>query len=195
MQRQKDEVKSRILNAAKAEFCEKSYEGASMRDIAKNAGTSLGNLYRYYENKDQLYSDVVTPVQDQCIMWLGRTFDLSPMGLEMTATLMARFGIENREMFDLLCRGPAEHYNSFLSRFSACISEELRKFVEKEMPGEELGILNPSFFDSLGVGFMSSLRGIMEHMESAETTKQYILELLRFTFSDLPERLRKLNRQ
>jgi AcrR family transcriptional regulator len=35
-------------------FCEKGYEGASMRDLSRASGMSLAGLYYYFESKEQL---------------------------------------------------------------------------------------------------------------------------------------------
>jgi AcrR family transcriptional regulator len=43
-----------ILDHATAVFCDKGYEGASMRDLSRAAGMSLAGLYHYFESKEKL---------------------------------------------------------------------------------------------------------------------------------------------
>ena len=43
------------MEAARAVFAEYGYAQASMRDIAKAAGISVGGLYLYFKNKEELY--------------------------------------------------------------------------------------------------------------------------------------------
>jgi AcrR family transcriptional regulator len=43
-----------ILSHATAVFCEKGYEGASMRDLSRESGMSLAGLYYYFESKERL---------------------------------------------------------------------------------------------------------------------------------------------
>src|SRR5205807_3309723 len=43
-----------ILTHATAVFCEKGYEGASMRDLSRASGMSLAGLYYYFESKERL---------------------------------------------------------------------------------------------------------------------------------------------
>src|SRR5437879_9515703 len=43
-----------ILNYATEVFCEKGYEGASMRDLSRESGMSLAGLYYYFESKERL---------------------------------------------------------------------------------------------------------------------------------------------
>jgi TetR/AcrR family transcriptional regulator, cholesterol catabolism regulator len=43
-----------ILAHATDVFCEKGYEGASMRDLSRASGISLAGLYYYFESKERL---------------------------------------------------------------------------------------------------------------------------------------------
>ncbi len=58
----KEEVKDKIIKSAVDEFIEKGYEYASMRNIAKKAGITAGNIYRYFESKEKLLVQIVDPV-------------------------------------------------------------------------------------------------------------------------------------
>jgi len=48
-----------ILDAAKRVFAEKGFDGASMQDIAREAGMSAGNFYRYFGSKNALVEAMV----------------------------------------------------------------------------------------------------------------------------------------
>jgi len=43
-----------VLAHASHIFCEKGYEGASMRDLSRATGMSLAGLYHYFESKEEL---------------------------------------------------------------------------------------------------------------------------------------------
>ncbi|MFZ0298865.1 MAG: TetR/AcrR family transcriptional regulator [Candidatus Sulfotelmatobacter sp.] len=45
---------AQILSHATDVFCEKGYEGASMRDLSRASGMSLAGLYYYFESKERL---------------------------------------------------------------------------------------------------------------------------------------------
>jgi TetR/AcrR family transcriptional regulator, cholesterol catabolism regulator len=49
-----DKRMSEILAHATEVFCEKGYEGASMRDLSRATGMSLAGLYYYFESKERL---------------------------------------------------------------------------------------------------------------------------------------------
>ena len=49
-----DRRMAEILAHATDVFCEKGYEGASMRDLSRATGMSLAGLYYYFESKERL---------------------------------------------------------------------------------------------------------------------------------------------
>lgn len=51
--------KKRILDAALKVFSEYGYKGASMRMIASTARISIGGVYLYYKNKEELYLTLI----------------------------------------------------------------------------------------------------------------------------------------
>ncbi len=51
--------KERILNAARIVFAEKGYLNARVQDIAHQAGFALGNTYRYFDSKDDIFAAVL----------------------------------------------------------------------------------------------------------------------------------------
>lgn len=59
MQYKKNELNDIILQNALSEFLQKGFRNASLRNIAKASGTTIGNLYHYYENKEALFDALV----------------------------------------------------------------------------------------------------------------------------------------
>ena len=52
MQTLKSDIRKRILAVSKRLFLKNGYRGATTRDIAREAGITLSNLYHYYASKD-----------------------------------------------------------------------------------------------------------------------------------------------
>lgn len=48
-----------ILESVKAVFAQKGFDGASMQDLARAAGMSAGNFYRYFPSKDAIVESLV----------------------------------------------------------------------------------------------------------------------------------------
>lgn len=59
MQIIKEELRNRILEIAEQEFLQNGFDKASLRVIAKKCGTTIGNLYHYFSNKEALFEDLV----------------------------------------------------------------------------------------------------------------------------------------
>ena len=60
MQIQKEDTRRIILQVARDEFIKKGFKGASMRNIARNAGVGLSNIYNYFRNKDEIFREVLS---------------------------------------------------------------------------------------------------------------------------------------
>ena len=53
------ETQIKILDQAKKQFLEHGYKSASLRQIVKNAGFTLGAFYGYYASKEELFNALV----------------------------------------------------------------------------------------------------------------------------------------
>jgi AcrR family transcriptional regulator len=58
-QRPKAEVREAIQKAAAEAFADGGFERAALGDIVERAGTSIGNLYKYFANKEELFADFI----------------------------------------------------------------------------------------------------------------------------------------
>lgn len=56
--REKQERRSRIMDAAKQVFCREGFTGTTMEEIARQAELSPATLYLYFKNKNELYASL-----------------------------------------------------------------------------------------------------------------------------------------
>ncbi|MGI6669242.1 MAG: TetR/AcrR family transcriptional regulator [Acetivibrionales bacterium] len=194
MQVTKLKVRENILASAEKEFSEKGFQAASIRSIACNAGTSAGNLYKYYKGKEALFLAVVLPVVDECIGMVDRTFDFSEDGLVRSVALMADYVSAHRRVFRALTLGPSEHYSAFLLRFTSCISRKLSEYALSAVPDAVCRISNPAFFDAVASGYVGGLRRIMEQFSDKDAAEAYLRELTEFLFRGFIGRLEDISR-
>ena len=54
----------KIITAAREEFSEKGYSGASLRKIAEKAGATVGAIQTRYKSKDELFGYLLKPLLD-----------------------------------------------------------------------------------------------------------------------------------
>jgi AcrR family transcriptional regulator len=62
MARPRSDIAPRILHAARQRFLLEGVDGASLRQIAADTGTSIGMVYYYYPTKDELFLAVVEEI-------------------------------------------------------------------------------------------------------------------------------------
>jgi AcrR family transcriptional regulator len=55
-QREKEQRKTEIINAARKVFSNKGFNTATMEEIASEAELSPGTLYLYFKNKEELHT-------------------------------------------------------------------------------------------------------------------------------------------
>lgn len=60
----KQRTREKILASAKALFTEKGYEGATIRDIAAAAGMSTGAVFASFNDKSDLFSEIISADRD-----------------------------------------------------------------------------------------------------------------------------------
>jgi AcrR family transcriptional regulator len=62
MSRPRSDIQPRIVEAARARFLAEGVDGASLREIARDAGTNIGMIVYYFPTKDELFLSVVEHV-------------------------------------------------------------------------------------------------------------------------------------
>lgn len=65
MQTLKENIKEKILKEASRIFVKVGYDKATMRDIASKSGISVGNIYRYFKNKDGILEELILDFENE----------------------------------------------------------------------------------------------------------------------------------
>jgi len=63
-----------IMQAALELISEKGFHGAPMADIAEKAGVAAGTIYRYFESKDVLISELHRELEEKIMLFLQASF-------------------------------------------------------------------------------------------------------------------------
>ena len=72
MARPRTDIAPRILLAARRRFLRSGVDGATLRAIARDAGTSIGMIYYYFPTKDELFFAVVEEVYTKVLADIGQ---------------------------------------------------------------------------------------------------------------------------
>ncbi len=77
-------TRNRILKAAKKMFSEQGFHGTNSKQIAAEAGVSIGSFYSYFPNKKKLFVEVLGAYETQRVMQIIDS-QLSPLdGVDLT---------------------------------------------------------------------------------------------------------------
>lgn len=103
-EREKEEMKLRILNAARKLFLEQGFEKTSIRNIAEAIEYSPGTIYLYYKDKNEL----LFALHQESFLGLIESFEPIIAIQEPFEQLVAmgqqylKYAIENPELYDLM---------------------------------------------------------------------------------------------
>jgi AcrR family transcriptional regulator len=139
--RSAEETKGHILDAARTVFAEHGYAEASMRLIAQTAGISVGALYLYFRNKEELY---LTFTQDWMDSLRKRTREALRKPVDPVAAITAFINIsidftrQHKETIILQGRDLGFSFGGDIKReFSRerqkIIADIIREGIEKEI--------------------------------------------------------------
>lgn len=118
----KEEVRARILEAARTEFATRGYVDATMASIAARADTGAAALYRYFPSKHALFEAVVPPsvVHELEALLTRRVRSLGAalgQGDETGEAMLAFWEANRLAVVILLDRSVGTPYASFGERF------------------------------------------------------------------------------
>jgi AcrR family transcriptional regulator len=94
-------TKEKILDSAMKVFSQYGYAGSSIRTIAKAAGISIGGVYLYFRNKEELYLDLIKArIQEQTCKTKEVVVSAgsSTGALNAFISLHLEYGVKNREL-------------------------------------------------------------------------------------------------
>ncbi len=89
-----EEKRQRIIDLALTEFAENDYEAASISRIVAQAGIAKGSFYQYFENKEDLYTYLLTLGAEAKAKFLGRNPPDPQMGIFAYIRWLSAAGIK-----------------------------------------------------------------------------------------------------
>ena len=179
MQIKKEEIKDRIKQAALEEFYKKNYKSATMRSIAKRAGITVGLIYTYYDDKEALLEEILSPV----LYYIKNKFN------ETSQLLGEEKKVAEADMIPTIIKWPKEliilfensagsHYQNFRESMIA----QLAKHIERNLKIIKAGyseiqskILAACYLESMLV-----VAHNYQNKEWADEAGRFIMDLLFF---------------
>ncbi len=126
MARPQSDISARIVTAAAERFLHDGVDGASLRQIARDAGTNLGMVYYYFPTKDDLFAAVVerhyAPFSASLAEAIASGDDFEPR----VRALFARFGAMTDDEFKVI---------RLVLREALVSSERLSRVIDRLLRG------------------------------------------------------------
>ncbi len=188
MQYLKKEIRNKILASAIDEFKEHGYSDASIRNIANNAEISLGNVYRYFTNKEALYFAVINPFMESIRQSIEKDFAFEGKSMKEVSEVLVAFLMQYNDELIIIRKGNTVHYDSFVKYIVKVIAQKLKLMLEENFPEIDVKITNPDFAASVAEGFLTSLFLVLDGGDSADVQERYIRELITFYFGHMKDR-------
>jgi len=135
-----------IEDAARELFIKQGFHATSMRDIAKRAKVSLGNLYNYYATKDGIFESIIDrylTVIDEELKLIFSEIDepMEPANLRQLGESVGRLVNEHSDFWLLMYIDVLEFQNRHFRKMFDGITDRFRKifgkrFIEAEKRGD-----------------------------------------------------------
>ncbi len=189
-----DSTRENILNTAKEHFLKDGFDGASLRNILKDAGLTTGAFYKYYPTKESLFDALIDPYLEHIYSIydnvLNNFQELSAEEQTNQMTKSSDDGInqiidyvyDNYDNFRLLLKcGDSGKFTDFIHNM---VEREVNSTIEyiETMRKAETAIpqIDKSLFHMIATGFFSAVFQIIEHDIDKETAKNNIYQLKMF---------------
>ena len=167
----------KIQQAAMEEFAEKGFQGASLRQIVKQAGVTTGAFYGYCSSKEALFASIVEP---HAAALMGRFMEAQTafaempekeqpehMGLESSQCVhwMVDYICDHREPVKLLlCKAEGTSYEHFVHNMVEVEVEYTLRYMDVlRRLGREVPELSQSLCHIIASGMMGGLFEIVVH--------------------------------
>ncbi|HZV46441.1 MAG TPA: TetR/AcrR family transcriptional regulator [Thermodesulfovibrionales bacterium] len=186
------ESKQKIMKAAMDVFSRKGYAKANIREIARTAGISVGGVYLYFKNKEELYRSLINErmldIGSKTETIAGKTQSASE-ALSHFLSLHLENALKHKEFILLHIR---EHGFTFGVQEKKNFFRKQRELVERLIQrGIRTGEFRKCNADDMAKVIMGSLRGVILSMaldDDVHITPQMMNE---FIFNGLHTPARK----
>lgn len=186
----KDEVRNKILQAASVEIIQHGIDGLQMRKIAEGADVTVGNLYRYYADKESLIHAIIEPALNEINDLLQLISDQQLSLLQTSSEIDFNKIYENLEvcskgLVDIFYRHTSamlllsnEYELSHLTDWFKSILFNILKINEPDLNSRELEFLSSLVAISIIKGMQEGFKIALQSPEASKNLDKVILKYL-----------------
>lgn len=185
MQVLKEDVLNKIKQAAVECFMEYGYDATSMREIGKRADISVGNVYRYVDNKEALFDLLVDPAiqllkesQKQNMPPQFPFLDVNLLNENRILDQLVELHMNYRDaMFLLMLRNTGTKYEQIKIKMREIMVFEIRKYLT-QLLGEDQTMIQGDIYPK--VAATAIIEGICVILEESEDDRTFIFNMIQF---------------
>jgi len=178
VQVQKPQIREALLKAAKHEFMEYGFQLSSTRRIAAGAGTTIGNMYKYFQSKDELFDQLVSEVKVELYFFIKEPetengeIPNAHEQLQIFVNLMSNY---RDEMLLLIDASDGTKYQNTYEELIAMVSQNLQEHLpDFNIPAApDAGILVRTIAVGLVSGWVDVLRNHTDKKDITNGLTQY----------------------
>jgi AcrR family transcriptional regulator len=189
--RHEEEVRQRIARAARRAFTAVGFHDATVQDVVRESGLSVGAIYTYYASKDEL-------LLAACELAITEELGALAGELEAAATVREKLEISVRAWFDFLERQPEAHF--MVEAWAAAYTEpgirEMLARRRERLVGVGAVLLQEAIargelrhdleVDALARGFGALLDGLaLQRLEEGDAFRRPVAERRALTFVEI----------
>lgn len=195
MQYLKDEVRNSIVEEALKEFKELGYKGTSIRSIAKNSKTSVGNIYKYFNSKEDIYENLIGSVYYKLMDYI-KQFDEVELNEKAEAIffglmekILEIFNESSIEISILLNKSDGSKYENCKSNFVHFITRIVTETMKYELSLQGKQLKDNFIIYLVSNSLVESVAIILEKREDIIEVRRLILNLIDIFFTDMKDKL------
>ena len=179
--------REQIMKCAADLFTARRYHEVRLDDICQRAGVGKGTIYRYFENKEDLYYQIILSGLDELcesLDQLGQRRDDVTSALQQVAATIARFHTKRHSLFALLHveqlrRSPRRkelrrQWREKSGRIAELVAAIIRRGAEE---GRYRDHLNPAAGARLLLSMLHSALRHSEHMPKGDNLALLIVDI------------------
>jgi AcrR family transcriptional regulator len=196
MQVLKEEVRGKIRKAALYEFEQNGYQKTSMRSIASSAGVTVGNLYRYFKNKDDLFNVIIQPAFQEIYKFVDEfaRFKKSKLSeekqkedfIKIFKELLIRIYIQHRSELVILLNGSkGSQMENAREQIISLIAGRIKKEAFPRMKKKRIMAEDDFLAQVLATSFIEGISLVLNKYKDKEKTKEMFTQFTHIYFRNL----------
>ncbi|MBD7911920.1 MULTISPECIES: TetR/AcrR family transcriptional regulator [Clostridium] len=195
MQYLKEEVRDKIKKEALKEFKNVGYKGASIRRIAANSNTSVGNLYKYFDSKEALYENIIGSVYNRLMNYINELgkVELNEKACDIfykiTEKVMEIFRESSIEIAVLLNKSQGSKYENCKSYFVDFVTRTVTEVTIYELSKRGKTLSDNFIIYLLSNSLVESISIIVKEREDGEVVRKLIISVIDIFFKDIEDKV------